>query len=174
MQGDCARWPLFHLNFIYFSAVVVLFFALLNCLFQICFSKWDQTMFLFLGNSLQSPSLPGFKVNYLTCCSLSPSLPVSAHQCFLTQWTCNVFLNGAGFYLCMELPQNQPPARTEIHPHCRGIFTLWLFLFCSLRISLHFSGLHYPLLDNIYILEDIYVEIITRNKQVFPIPIPPN
>lgn len=76
MQGDCAPWPLFHLTF--FVVVVILFFALLSCLFQIYFSKWDQTMFLLMGKSLQFPSLPYFKVNYLACCfSLSLSLNVS-------------------------------------------------------------------------------------------------
>lgn len=170
MQGDCARCPSFHFIFLFLLFVIILFFVLPNRLFQMHFSKQHQTMFLLMGDSLQSPSLPCFKVNYFTCWLSLPSLPVSAHQCFLTQWTCNFFLSGAGFYLCMELPQNQPPAITEFHPHCHGMFMLWLFLFCSLRISLHFSGLHYPLLDNIYILEHIYVEIIIRNE-VFPLPI---
>lgn len=64
---------------------VILFFALLNYLFQGYFFKQDQTMLLLMGNSLQPPCLPYFKVNYLICCFSLPSLPMSAHQCFLTQ-----------------------------------------------------------------------------------------
>jgi len=45
------------LAFIPFNFFVLIFFALLHCLFQICFSRQDQAIFSSIINSFQSPSL---------------------------------------------------------------------------------------------------------------------
>lgn len=133
-----------HAGLIPFNCFVILFFALLNCLFRICFSRQGQAIFSLIVNSFQSPSLTYFS-NYsklLDCLLLYPSLPMSAHQCFLAQWTYNVFLNRAIFYLCTVLPQKQPPGVTEFDTQCYEIFIPCLhFLFCTMRIFLHFSRL---------------------------------